>query len=270
MRQLLQGAGLTNRPDVRGAAGLTNMGRTSGSSQRSGVTARVGAPLPNGVVAPVSTSASRVLAACCVTTDIDGTICATTTDLCDRTGLSRPTVVAAMAELVAAGLVHSRGRTRAQFRYVDEKVRRALQMSAGRRSMDTGRRELRSRCGGFERAMRAAQRREQAAVARADALAERVAPPATPAEVHAHLRAETLHALACIDGPEGCDRCAQLEALLTEGEAGEAEEVARDRLEDADEVKAAAVAVVDAFAAGGVGARAQQMAALQTLERLVR
>jgi hypothetical protein len=241
---------------------------TSGAAQSSG--ARIGAILGNGAVAPITTSAVKVLAACCLTLDgVDGTICATVPEIAGRAGVSARTTERAMAELVAAGLVHVHGKTRGIFRYVDEKVRKALQMSAGRRTGDAGWRELRARCGGFERAMQAAQRRERAAVALAASLS-REQVPTDDATVFAHLRAEALHALACIDGPEGCDRCAQLEALLTDGEAGEAAEAARDRLEDADEVKAAAVAVVDAFAAGGVGARAQQMQALQTLERLVR
>lgn len=241
---------------------------TSGAAQGSG--ARIGAILGNGAVAPITTSAVKVLAACCLTLDgVDGTICATVPEIAARAGVSGRTTERAMAELVAVGLVHVHGRTRGIFRYVDEKVRKALQMSAGRRTGDAGWRELRARCGGFERAMQAAQRRERAALALATSLT-RAPVVADVASAAAHVRSEALHALACVDGPEGCDRCAQLAALLTDGEVDEADEAARDRLEDADEMKAAATAVVEAFTAGGVGARAAQAQALQTLERLVR
>lgn len=233
----------------------------------------VGAVLGHGGLAPISDLGARVLAACVVTVDADGCVCATIAELGTRAGITSKYVSRGLAELVAAGLIHTRGQARGVYRYVDARVLRVLRQGPDRKTKDAGWRELRARCGGYERQMRAAMAREKAERARADALAARVADAVVvdANDVAAHLRAETLHALDCIDGPDGCDRCASLHALLTEGEADEAAEAARDRLDDAEEMKAAARAVVDAFAdASAVGARMAQAKALQDLERLVR
>lgn len=254
-----------------GRANLAGM-RSGGSHPSGGQAPRVGALAPHGTITPISDVAVAVLAACCTALDADGTICARVPELAQRAGLSLRTVERGLAELVTAGLVHARGHTRACYRYVDARVRKALQMPAGRRTQDTGWRELRARCGGFERALRASMRREKEARAYAAALAARreegpsLSALAGHARIDAHLRAEGLHALGCIDGPDHCDRCAQFRALLEDGTREEAAEAAQLHLEEAADIAKAAAAVVATFRAPDHGARAQ---ALLELERLV-
>ncbi len=249
------------------------MGNGSGGGGRSGGVgvARVGAVRPHGIIAQLSSSATRVLAACCTVLDGDGTICATVAGLAERSGRSRITVRRALDALADAGLVHRSGRTRGRFRYVDAQVLEALQVPTGRRTDHQGWRQLRARCGGFERAYNAARRRAEAAE---QALTSRPSAPAVvdAAVVDAFMRSEALHAIECIDGADGCDRCAQLKALLEEGDAAEIADAARDALEEAADVKRIAGRVVEVFTngVGVVGLAEARSKALAELGRVVR
>lgn len=243
--------------------------RSSGGGQRSsGGVARVGAVRPHGAVLPISSTATRVLAACCTVIDPDGTICATVADLAERTGRGRNTVKRALDQLAAAGLVHRSGRSRGRYRYVDAQVLEALRVPTGRRTDHIGWRQLRARCGGFERAYLAARRRAEAAERR---LIERPSAPVDASvDVDAWLRAEALHAIACLDGAEGCDRCCQLRATLLEGDSAEVVLAAADRAAEADELKAAAARLVSLLRSSTVGAVDARARAVDELERLVR
>lgn len=244
----------------------------SGGSRPSGGHApRIGTPGPHGAVVAVSDRAAQVLAAACTMLDADGTICGTAAEIAARAGCSLRTTTTALGELQAAGLVHVRGQTRLVYRYVDARVRRALQQSPGKRTTDAGWRELRARLGGYERALRESQRREADARRLAATVTERreegtAATVAGDAAIDAHLRAESLHALACLDGPEHCDRCATFAAVLDEDTRDEAAAAARLRLDEAEDVLKAARAVVAAFRGGDHASRGR---ALAELERLV-
>lgn len=211
-----------------------------------------------------------VLAAACTMLDADGTICGTIAEIAERAGLSAMTTKRALSELRAAGLIHVHGQTRLVYRYVDPRVRKALQQPAGKRTDAAGWRELRARVGGLERALRDSLRKERAARTWAEELQARPADASRiagdDAAIDAHLRAESLHALACLDGPDHCDRCATFKAVLDEDTRDEAAAAARLRLDEADDITKAARAVIGAFRAGDAAARAR---ALGELERLV-
>jgi hypothetical protein len=174
----------------------------------------------------------------------------------------------ALNELRAAGIIITRGATRATFRYVDERVRLALQQPRAQRRANPAWRELRARCGGLELQLARAQRRADEATNR---LREATtAPPSitTAPGVEAWVRLEALHALACTDGPEFCERCSQLKATLRARRSGdEAADAAALALEEAADVMSAARAVVEAMR-GGERTRASD--ALRDLERMVR
>jgi hypothetical protein len=245
---------------------------TSGGTRTSGGHApRIGTPGPHGAVVVLTDIAAKVLAAACTLLDGDGTICGTVPEIAQRAGISVRSTERGLFELRDAGLVHVRGQTRLTYRYVDTRVRKALQLGVGKRTADAGWRELRARMGGIERALRESQRREGEARRLATAVTERreegtASVVAGDAAIDAHLRSEAGHALDCIDGPEHCARCASFRAVLDEGTRDEAAAAARLRIDEAEDVLKAARAVVAAFRAGDHASRGR---ALAELERLV-
>jgi hypothetical protein len=270
MTQLLQAAACGNVTVDNHPPRCGNPMTSGGTRASGGHAPRIGTPAPHGAVVALTDNAAKVLAAACTLLDGDGTICGTVPEIAQRAGISVRSTEKGLAELRTTGLIHVRGQTRLTYRYVDARVRKALQLGVGKRTADAGWRELRARLGGFERALRESQRREAEAKRLVATLAARDAHGPTAiaggAAIDAHLRAEARHALACLDGPDHCDRCAGFRAVLDEGTREEASAAAQLRLEEAADVAEAARAVVAAFRAGDHATRAR---ALGALERLV-
>lgn len=227
-----------------------------------------------GVVEPVSDIARRVLAACVVCVDGDGTICATITELSEHAGVSVSTVERAMRELRAASLVHVSGRTFGTFRYVDPKLLTALRTPVSRRTHDDGWREIRARNGGLQRALKATQRERDNAVASYERVlgelrqARLDAGSHTARERYTWLRAQARHAADCLT--VDCEQCTELSRLLDEGEDVDVDDAVAAALSTAEEIAEAARALLDAQRMHGVGARQKMHTALETLERVVR
>jgi hypothetical protein len=225
-------------------------------------------PLPGGAIVPVSLAGTRLLATCCMRCDLDGTICATLTDLARASGRCLRTTAKAMAELVAGGLVHRSGKTRGIFRYVDPKLLKTLRLPASRRTHDDGWRELRARCGGLERALRAAQRRVESTQQQIEHTQARLAQmPAVADGVDvAWLFRELRHSSDCTD-PD-CERCLEASRVLEDDDIDVKAEVL-EQLDEAAALKTASRAVVEAARAQGVGAMARRAEALAERERMV-
>lgn len=242
--------------------------RGSGGTRSSGAPrARVGAVFPGGVIVSVPPPATMLLAACCVRLDADGTICSTVRELASSCGASLRTTHRSMATLVGAGLVHTSGKTRRLFRYVDAKLLKALQVPVTRRTHDDGWREMRARCGGLERALRAAQVRAANANRQAEQhAAARQAHPEVDGVDAAWLRRELQHSSDCLD-PD-CDRCLEVSRFLEDDDADIKAEIL-EQLDEAATLKLAARLVVEASRDRGVGSRSQCAHALAELERLV-
>lgn len=226
----------------------------------------VGRIARDGATRPITDRARRVLAAAVLTVDSDGTVCATLEELGQVAGVSRRTTIRALGELRAAGLVHVHGRTRLTYRYLDASLLKTLQRPVSKRPCGTGWRELRARVGGLDRALRAALRER-------DLLRQHLADRPTrttsaeQAPVAAWLRREAAHAADCLD-PD-CERCEQLDRALESGDHEDTEHQVLAALEDADEIRAVARELLEAFALRGVGAHQAFQDAIGKMRRVL-
>jgi hypothetical protein len=225
-----------------------------------------------GVRAALSSRAARLLTACSATIDGDGTIVATLEALADRAMMSPATAKRAMRELTDAGLVHTSGATAGTYRYLDDRVRKALQQPVARRTTDAGWRQVRAQSGGYQRAMHAAQRRSAAAEAALAVLQSEVqalrAGGSTPSSGRslAWLRLEATHAVRCFDAE--CARCLELDRVLDDdADAEDVDDAARDALSSSSRLRVAAVELCEAWRDRGVGRATRVADAMAKVER---
>lgn len=197
-----------------------------------------------------------LLATACMFLDADGTICASVSDLARATGFSSRTVHRYLLILEQHGLIHTRGQTRSTYRYVDERILRALQVPIARRTHDRGWRELRARCGGFERALRAATAQRDAAREQVAVLSAAAASPDRYGRGVAWLAAELRHASNCA-APE-CARCLSAARAL-EDDDSEAVRAAARRVEQLEAAARALTEAVRARSREGVAAAAAEI-----------
>lgn len=227
-----------------------------------------------GVRSALSPRAARLLTACSATIDGDGTIVATLEGLADRAAMSPATAKRAMRELTDAGLVHTSGSTTAAYRYLDDRVRKALQRPVSRRTAEAGWRQVRARLGGYQRAMHAAQRRAGTAEAALAVLQSEVqalrAGGSTPSSGRslAWLRVEATHAVRCFDAE--CVRCLELDRVLDDdADPEDLDDAARDALAMSSRVRGAALELCEAWRDRGVGRATRVADAVGKLERVL-
>lgn len=227
-----------------------------------------------GIRSALSPRATRLLTACAATIDGDGTIVATLEALADRADISLKTANRAMRELTDAGLVHTSGSTTAAYRYLDDRVRKALQRPVSRRTAEAGWRQVRARLGGYQRAMHAAQRRAGTAEAALAVLQSEVqalrAGGSTPSSGRslAWLRVEATHAVRCFDAE--CVRCLELDRVLDDdADPEDLDDAARDALAMSSRVRGAALELCEAWRDRGVGRATRVADAMAKLERVL-
>lgn len=227
-----------------------------------------------GIRSALSPRATRLLTACAATIDGDGTIVATLEALADRADISLKTANRAIRELTDAGLVHTSGATAGTYRYLDERVRKALQKPVARRTTDAGWRQVRAQSGGYQRAMHAAQRRAGAAESALAVLQSEVqvlrAGGSTPSSGRslAWLRVEATHAVRCFDAE--CTRCLELDRVLDDdADPEDLDDAARDALAMSSRVRGAALELCEAWRDRGVGRATRVADAMAKLERVL-